>query len=268
MEKIPCTISILTFNSAATLRRTLASVTDFAEVLICDGGSTDETLTIAREYGAKIISQNSAFQNENGVLADYAGARNQCLAAAAYDWFFYIDSDEVITPELAEEIRAVVGNPASVFFIYNVSPRIVLDGRLIEHSSNYPGWQKRFFNRRSGAHFRKAIHERIEYDTTRYPEGFLQRHWHYFISSELDREKYKKYVRMDALQYRTRATRRFLHLAESKILTIGKVALKSIFNRFWYGPKTSMPLALEFRRISYQWHLLGLLYAAYLGKDI
>jgi len=56
-KKIPASVGILTLNSGKTLRRALNSLTDFAEIIVCDGNSTDDTLEIAREYGAKIIRQ-------------------------------------------------------------------------------------------------------------------------------------------------------------------------------------------------------------------
>ena len=56
---IPCTVGILTFNNEATLNRALDSVEGFAEVIISDGGSTDETLSIARSRGVQILSQDT-----------------------------------------------------------------------------------------------------------------------------------------------------------------------------------------------------------------
>ena len=257
MGTIPCTVGILTFNSGQTLRRALESVKDFAEIIICDGGSTDDTLAIAAAYGCTILSQDRKYQNEDGRLSDYAGVRNQCIDAAHYDWFFYIDSDECATPELCASIRATVIATEPEFLIYNISPRIVLDERrVIEHSSNYPGWQKRFFNLTTGARFRKAIHERIEYDAIHYPAGYLGGHWHYFITSATDADKTARYIRMDVRLYRTKHLNRFLRLVWEKLSTIVKVAIKTAWNYIRYGRRGTMPLALEMRRISYQWYIL------------
>ena len=60
-QKIPCSVGILTLNSGQALRRCLDSLKDFAEIIICDGNSTDNTLEIAREYGAKIVKQYGIF---------------------------------------------------------------------------------------------------------------------------------------------------------------------------------------------------------------
>lgn len=268
MDKIPCSVGILTRNSAVTLRRALESVRDFDDIIVCDGGSTDDTLAIAESFGAMVIQQDPSFQKEDGTLKDYAGVRNQCLDTARHPWFLYIDSDECATAELVSDIRNIVTTNVPEHLIYQISPRIVLDGRVIEHSSNYPGWQKRFFNVTTGARFRKAVHERIQYDTHAYSVGSLQGHWHYFISSTEDGDKFERYARMDAALYQTRHLSRLVHLVRSKLITIVKIFLKAGFHYIWYGPANSMPLRLELRRIKYQWRLLVLLCAAYMGADI
>jgi len=68
------------------------------EVIIVDSGSTDTTLDIAAEEGARIIHQSwlgNGFQKRVGE------------DAAQHDWLLDLDADEVVTPELAREIKAV-----------------------------------------------------------------------------------------------------------------------------------------------------------------
>ena len=57
MEKIACTVEILTWNSEKTLKACLESVKDFDDIIILDGNSTDKTLEIANNYRARIIKQ-------------------------------------------------------------------------------------------------------------------------------------------------------------------------------------------------------------------
>src|SRR3989344_7446677 len=107
-EKIPCTVAVLTHNSAQTLARALESAKDFAELIVCDGASTDRTLDIARAYGARIIPQDTAFQDREGRISDFGAVRNQTLKASTQDWFFFLDSDEVLTSELVAEISSLI----------------------------------------------------------------------------------------------------------------------------------------------------------------
>ena len=49
-------IVINTYNAASQLRETLESVRDFDEIVVCDMESTDDTVAIAREYGARVVT--------------------------------------------------------------------------------------------------------------------------------------------------------------------------------------------------------------------
>jgi glycosyltransferase involved in cell wall biosynthesis len=181
---IPATVGILTFNSGKTIRRALESVKDFDDIVLCDGGSTDGTLEIAREYGARVIAQDARFKTPENRLRDYGGVRQQTLEAARYDWFLYIDSDETLSEGLREEIRTVVSSflEEGSSLVYRVPIGIMLDGRYIKYSSNYPGYQHRFFNRKSNAHFEKPVHEHIVFDSASVAIGTLKNPWYIYTT--------------------------------------------------------------------------------------
>ncbi len=159
-SKIPCTVAVLTHNNEETLPRCLESVKEFTELIVCDGESTDRTLEIAAAFGARVISQDSAFKDASGRILDFASVRNQTLDTASYDWFFFLDSDEYIDADLVKEIRSIVASaePAAYFV-----PRLyVVHGEIIRCASTYPNQQMRFFHRAAVRRFVKTIHERIE----------------------------------------------------------------------------------------------------------
>ena len=159
-EKISCTVAVLTKDSATTLERALRSVKDFAEILVCDGGSTDGTLEIAARYGARIMPQNKAFLDVGGNIKDFAGVRNQTLTAATYEWFLYLDADEYFSPEFVQEIKSITARPEPA--AYWVPRRFVLSGVAVERSIAYPNQQMRLFHRGAVKGFRKPIHEHVE----------------------------------------------------------------------------------------------------------
>jgi glycosyltransferase involved in cell wall biosynthesis len=64
-----------------------------------DGGSTDDTLAIGKEFGARVVPQ------PGGAIADFALVRNIGLRAAAQPWILYLDSDEYLSPEAMEGVR-------------------------------------------------------------------------------------------------------------------------------------------------------------------
>ncbi len=156
---VPCTVAILTHNSARTLRRALESVSNFSDIIVCDGNSTDATLDIARAYGARILKQDRAFLTTEGRIQNFSGIRNQTLRAAVHDWFFFLDSDEYIRLDLQDEIAKVVHMEPCAYWI----PRIYeYKGKDIDCSVAYPSQQMRLFNKKVATHFIKEVHERIE----------------------------------------------------------------------------------------------------------
>lgn len=70
------------------LPQCLASVRDQVdEIIVVDTGSTDKTVTIAEEFGAKIY--HHPWEN------DFSKHRNQSISYATGDWIFILDADEV-----------------------------------------------------------------------------------------------------------------------------------------------------------------------------
>ena len=161
VKKIPCSVEILTRNSAATLEKCLPSVKDFAEIIILDGNSTDRTLEIARKYGCRTYKQYDTDEPEVRIK-DYAEIRNRGLKFASYDWFLYIDSDEYLSEEAVKEIRSIVQSPNPEAFVWWQPRKYVLAGRVVDCATTYPSQQIRFFHRAWVKEFIKPIHERIE----------------------------------------------------------------------------------------------------------
>ena len=56
------------------------------EIVVVDTGSTDRTVEIARQYGARVFSY--------GWHDDFAAARNVSLSHAGADWILVLDADE------------------------------------------------------------------------------------------------------------------------------------------------------------------------------
>lgn len=254
MSKIQCTVGMLSFNSRETLRRALESIQDFAEIIICDGGSTDNTLDIAREFGCKIISQDKVFTREDGTIKDFSGVRNQCLDVATHDWFFYLDSDETMSGGLKKEIQEIINDDNEVG-VYSIPIKMIVNGKLIKYSSNYPGYQNRFFNRKTGSRFIKTVHERIEYDKEVYTTKKLQNPWLvYWDKDRVDNyAKYSdKYIRIEVEKNKNQTLKNYLKYAvRGNFITILKITIKSLRNYIFYGFKDTMPVKVEIGRISY-----------------
>ena len=85
-------------DEAGCLPQCLESVRGIAdELVIADTGSTDDTVAIARRFGAKVF--HIPWED------DFASARNRTIAAASGDWLLHMDADELLDPEVPEIIE-------------------------------------------------------------------------------------------------------------------------------------------------------------------
>lgn len=153
---------VLTRNSGATLDRALSSVRGFAEIIVCDGGSSDDTLEIAERHGATVILQDPRFLDAEGRLLDYAGVRHQVVRSATQPWIFHLDADEIATHELTRAIAELP--PTSDVAAFRCRARHVVDGMTVQSAANYPMTFTRVFRRERVRGYRGPINERPEFD--------------------------------------------------------------------------------------------------------
>ena len=101
MMKVSVVIS--TRNRQDSLGRTIRSVKGLAdEIIVIDNQSTDNTAGVAKGLGAKVFTRpNNLMLNVN---------KNYGFSKATGDWILCLDDDEVVPPELAQEIKEVLGN--------------------------------------------------------------------------------------------------------------------------------------------------------------
>ena len=91
----------ITKNEERNLARSLDSLKGQAdELIVVDTGSTDNTVEVARKYGAQIYS----YEWNN----DFAAARNAALEKATGDWIIFLDADEYFAAESAAAIRKTI----------------------------------------------------------------------------------------------------------------------------------------------------------------
>ena len=99
------TIIVLTRNDEEVIDKCLASLSSLSsEVLVVDSESTDSTIKKAKQYGVKIFEHK--FEN-------FSEQRNFAASKVSTDWFIYLDSDEVITPNFIEEIKQALSAPTN-----------------------------------------------------------------------------------------------------------------------------------------------------------
>lgn len=116
-------VLIATRNEEGNLPRCLEALKDFDDVIVIDSCSTDGTARIANEYNVPAIN----FQ-WNGF---YPKKRQWCLEniKTKYDYIFFVDADEVLTPDLIIEISNLSFDCAGYF----VKGRYVWQGKILKH---------------------------------------------------------------------------------------------------------------------------------------
>src|SRR5579863_3590881 len=139
--KLPVSVIIPVRNEAKNLPRSLQALKDVGEVLVIDSQSTDETVEIARSYGAQVVQ----FHYQGGWPKKRQWAMD--TLPLAYDWILLLDADEVLTPELWQEISSAIQNPA--IDGYSILLRTWFLGRALRHG-DVALWKLSLFRRGKG----------------------------------------------------------------------------------------------------------------------
>jgi glycosyltransferase involved in cell wall biosynthesis len=253
MEKIPCSVCILTKNVGDVLVRALDTAREFDEIMIVDGGSSDTTLAIARSYGATVISQNDEYKNEDGSIRDFSGVRNQYLSEAKYDWIFALDADEYISPELVDEIRGRVATDPAVYW---VPRKYEFNGVVIERAVNYPSRQIRFFNRSAVRGYIKPVHERLNVKED-FPTRTLHSHMIVPITDDFEatKRKWRKYIALERARSQGVSFRKWLRGTLRECSLMAFYALR-LLRMVFFQRGARLPVGMEVRVFWYQWALI------------
>jgi glycosyltransferase involved in cell wall biosynthesis len=142
-------VTVVAKNEATDLGAALASVAFADEIVVVDSHSTDETVTIARQYTDRVV------------IHDWLGhveQKNYAASLASHDWILSLDADERVTPALAEEIRATLraDPPQAAFRIPRVTWHL---GRWVRSTDWYPDPQDRLYDRRRARWTGRYVHE-------------------------------------------------------------------------------------------------------------
>jgi glycosyltransferase involved in cell wall biosynthesis len=189
---IPVSILILTLNEAANLPACLASVAWSDDIVVLDSFSTDGTVEIARDAGARVVQRR--FDN-------WAAHQNWAVANIGFKhpWVYYSDADERMPDDLRAELIREAERPDNPHAAYRLRYRNFFMGRWIRHCGIYPVWLLRFF-RPERVRWERLVNPIPVVDGA---VGRLQSHFHHFsFSKGLDAwfDKHNAYSRQEALE--------------------------------------------------------------------
>lgn len=143
------------------------------EVVIIDSGSTDRTVELAKEHGAKVAFR--AWTN------DFSAQRNFALEQTEADWVLYLDADERLNDELITEIKRIVAR-GKMDTQYAITRKSVAFDVTFSYGVLYPDHVRRMFPRKEVRWVNK-VHEHPECGLSeeRLP-GYIEHHtykdWH------------------------------------------------------------------------------------------
>jgi len=195
-----CSAVILTKNEASNLGRCVASLQWCQDILVLDSGSTDDTKAIAHKLDVRFITH---IQTPPFKISEQRNWALSCGDLKA-DWVLFVDADEVIPPDLAEEIQLVCRSSDMAYHAYELTARYLFWGRWLRRTQGYPNWHPRLV-RRGRASFEGGVWEHFSsntcvgrltqpYDHYANSKGFsdwLDRHDRY---SSWDAEKIVEYL--------------------------------------------------------------------------
>lgn len=150
MQRISATI--ITFNEGKKIAACLASLQGVAdEVIVLDSFSTDATVSICRQFGAKVHQQT---------FAGYGQQKNDAAAKASFDYILSIDADECLSATLQHSITAL--KKAGMQGVYSMNRLNSFYGYELRHGNVYPDNMKRLYNRRHVRWSLRLVHETLD----------------------------------------------------------------------------------------------------------
>ncbi|WP_348825250.1 glycosyltransferase family 2 protein [Flavobacterium aestuarii] len=149
-------VLIITLNEEKHLKALLSDLSFADEIVIVDSFSTDRTEIIAKSFPKVKFIQNK-FEN-------FSVQRNFAISQAKNDWILFLDADEVLTPELKQEIIETLQNNKtySAYFFERI---FMFENSVLKYSGNQTDKIFRLFDKKSARYDEKRlVHEKLIVD--------------------------------------------------------------------------------------------------------
>jgi glycosyltransferase involved in cell wall biosynthesis len=145
-------VTLITLNAQDTIARAIRSVSFADEIIVVDSGSTDETVSIAKNLGAKVHLH--AF---NG----YGQQKNYAADLCTHEWILNLDADEEVTPELAGNIQNLISQKNAPDLAH-ICRKNYFCNTWIKHGGWYPDWNARLYRKNSARWTEPHVHETLQ----------------------------------------------------------------------------------------------------------
>lgn len=174
---LPITVCTLCLNEAKNLPRCLSQIDAFEEWLVLDTGSSDDSIQIARDLGARV---------EETPWKGFSATRDEHFKLATQPWILWLDADEELTPAFVEELRNLLPK-IEHHSAYEINRLMFFEGKWIRHGDWFPDRVTRLFKADSWTMPHREIHESVEISGT--VGRLIETVPHYSYADWADRQK-------------------------------------------------------------------------------
>ncbi|MEK6806689.1 MAG: glycosyltransferase family 2 protein [Pseudomonadota bacterium] len=190
---------LITLNAAAHLSECLAGLKWCDEIVVLDGGSTDATEKICREFGARVHTELR--------WQGFGVQKNRAVALASSEWVFSVDADEICGPELRAEIERALADAGNTV-AFEMPRSSSFCGHWMRHGGWWPDYVTRLFRRGSARFSDDVVHERliVEGVTQRLQEPLLHYTYDTMAQALEKQDRYSTLGAQKAFEQGQRAT--------------------------------------------------------------
>lgn len=152
MNKIRISAAMIARNEAGNIIDALKALSFADQVVVADTGSSDDTMRLAENAGAEVHSVK---------FEGFGATKNKALEFCRGEWVLFIDADERVPPEIAQQILNVANNNSSIAG-FRINRLTYFLGKPVRHSGWYPDHVLRLFKRDLGRFSSNLVHEKVE----------------------------------------------------------------------------------------------------------
>ena len=155
------TACILARNEEKRIEDALKSLHGWTEqIIVIDNESEDQTVAIARQYGALILTAPRA--------TNFDAARNLAIEHATGEWIFYLDADERVPACLSVSLQKMVREQGNDFEAVCIPFKHYFCDKWMEHSGWWPGYTRPQLLKKGRFRYNERLHSGVEVDGRTY----------------------------------------------------------------------------------------------------
>ena len=186
-------VAIITKDSEKTIKECIDSAKFADEIVVVDSGSSDKTVEICEKNRCKVIEKE---------WMGFAKQKQFAVDNCKNEWVFVLDSDEIITKELQEEIKKTLLKPEC--YGYFIARLNYFFGKAIRHCGLYPDRTLRLFDKTKGRFSSDSVHEKVVVEGK---TGTLKNHMLHYAYDSIEEfiEKQNRYSSLNKKPNRLKA---------------------------------------------------------------